>query len=345
MAEDYLTRPRLSVVIPTHNRLGLLGRVLYGLAAQDYPSNRFEVIVVVDGATDGTAEWLASYRPPYALRVIEQAQGGPARARNAGIEASQGKAVLFLDDDVVPTPRLVGAHARVYEADDRAVVIGRVLPCTAGGDHRPGWEHWEDAMAARDYQRLASGQYQPSGALFYTWNVSVSRACLDQVGGYDPTLAFQEDVDLGFRLQAAGAHFYFGAAAAGYHCGHRPTFASWCRRHYRFGFYRLVMQRRTSGHAWRSLSGSYRDYHPLTRLMLRLAIGQSLVREAISTALRGVAAGLDALHAWQASQPVYSALAVLHYWRGVEDALGDGARLRRLLGTPETAERRLLQVG
>ena len=94
-------------MLPTHNRRERLARVLAGLDRQSIARESFEVVVVDDGSTDGTPEWLAANATrQYGLRVVRQENGGPARARNAGIAAAQAPLILFLDDDVEPTAAL-----------------------------------------------------------------------------------------------------------------------------------------------------------------------------------------------------------------------------------------------
>lgn len=321
--------PALSVVIPTYNRRPLLRQVLAGLSQQTFPAWQFEVIVVVDGATDGTGAMLEALSTPFDLRVLYRDRSGPAGTRNAGLAAARGQAVVFLDDDVIPHPELIAAHASVHRYDERAVVIGRVTPCCAVP--RPGWEDWEDYIARRDYELLERNEACLGGGLFYTWNVSASRDCLNQAGGFDPTLAFQEDIDLGFRLEEAGVHFHFRPDAAGQHCGHRPTYSAWCRRHYRFGFHRaLLQQRRTTRHL-HSLRASIDSYHPLTRVFLWLTLGRTIVGQTAEGTFRATAAAFDALRVRPVSRVFYSLIAIHHYWRGVLDSVGDATLLRQKL--------------
>src|SRR6185503_13295826 len=79
---------RLSVVIPTYNRRERLERVLKALERQDTKPSEFEVVVVDDGSTDGTSAWLSSQPMTYRLRSLSLQNGGPARARNAGVETA-----------------------------------------------------------------------------------------------------------------------------------------------------------------------------------------------------------------------------------------------------------------
>ncbi|MEQ8440288.1 MAG: glycosyltransferase family 2 protein [Ilumatobacter fluminis] len=115
--------PALSIVVPTYNRRRRLDRVLRSLAGQrtDIP---FEVVVVSDGSTDDTDEYLSSASVPLPVRAIRQDNAGPAAARNRGIEAAAGDLIVFLDDDVVAGPELVARHAAEHDQDDRLVTIG-----------------------------------------------------------------------------------------------------------------------------------------------------------------------------------------------------------------------------
>ena len=93
----------ISVVVATHNQMERLRLVLCGLTCQRFPKERFEIIVVDDGCTDGTDAMLAAEYP--AVRVVEMRPNvGRCRARNAGVERAQGALVAFLDGDALPHP-------------------------------------------------------------------------------------------------------------------------------------------------------------------------------------------------------------------------------------------------
>lgn len=100
----------LSVVITTYNRAAGLVQLLTGLEAQD--DRNFEVVVAIDGSTDETETMLAGLRPSYPLTWINtHCPGyGLAVARNRGILAARGRAVVILDDDSRPDPGFIAAH-------------------------------------------------------------------------------------------------------------------------------------------------------------------------------------------------------------------------------------------
>src|SRR6185369_12818569 len=99
--------PAISVVIPTFNRLPRLQRVLSALAEQTVSASEFEVVVVSDGSTDGTDDYLAKGDTPVPVRHARQDNAGPAAARNHGVRLARGRLILFVDDDVVASPALV----------------------------------------------------------------------------------------------------------------------------------------------------------------------------------------------------------------------------------------------
>lgn len=124
MSSDPL--PFVSVIIPTYNRKDSLLRTLESLARQTYPADRFEVIVVDDGGSDGTEE-VAQRLFPFALRYIRQENQGDAIARNCGAQAARGDVLQFLDDDIVAEPEFLAAMAELHSCDQGLIAVGRLL--------------------------------------------------------------------------------------------------------------------------------------------------------------------------------------------------------------------------
>jgi glycosyltransferase involved in cell wall biosynthesis len=139
--------PDVSVVLPTYNRQAQLKQVLIGLEKQSYPFADFEVIVISDGSTDGTNEYLQAFAKKTLLnvKVIVQQNQGPAAARNHGIHRAQGQMVLFIDDDVVPVPGLIEAHMATHRQYAQDVVVMGPMLTPAEFKMKP-WVRWEQAM-------------------------------------------------------------------------------------------------------------------------------------------------------------------------------------------------------
>lgn len=206
------TALQISVIIPTHNRGKVLSRALQTIFRQTCPPNAFEVIVVVDGSTDGTTEMLRQFHPACKFLVLEQPNRGQAAARNAGARAACGDLILFLDDDMLCVPNLVAEHMRAHVSGDRQVVFGPVYvapgsPSTLA-TRRTGLE------AERWSKRLRrEGGTFPADA-FVGANTSVWRATFLELGGFDEEFRHAlEDVELGLRFWQAGLHFRFHEAA------------------------------------------------------------------------------------------------------------------------------------
>jgi glycosyltransferase involved in cell wall biosynthesis len=92
---------RVSVVIPTYNCAARLVRALQSIAAQTYPREHIEIVVVDDGSSDDTAERVAEFaaNAPGETRYVRQQNAGPAAARNHGLRLARGEAIAFLDAD------------------------------------------------------------------------------------------------------------------------------------------------------------------------------------------------------------------------------------------------------
>ena len=165
---------RVSVVIPTYNRLPLLRRVLAALETQSTPLADFEVIVVSDGATDGTDPFLDTLTTPLQLRPVFQTNSGVAAARNAGVAAARAPLILFLDDDVVPAPDLVAVHLQLHENHDNIVILG---PMLTPDDHAMSpWVSWEQVMLYRQYTGHGNRRLRAHGApVFYRQHLPLTR--------------------------------------------------------------------------------------------------------------------------------------------------------------------------
>jgi glycosyltransferase involved in cell wall biosynthesis len=183
--------PYFSVIIPTYNRRGSLAGCLDALDRQTLPPEQFEVIVAVDGSTDGTLEMLAAAHHSYRLRHTVRENGGAGRARNSGAGLATGEYLAFTEDDVVPDSDWL-AHAQVHLRDGNDDVLeGKTVYADSSASVR---------------------RFEPPGVpSFIPCNLIVRRTAFEECGGYDQEyfdrvrgLYFREDSDLGFRLLDRG---------------------------------------------------------------------------------------------------------------------------------------------
>lgn len=312
--------PIVSIILPTYNRLPQLQKVLAGLEAQTYPLTDFEVIVVSDGATDGTTEFLRVCETPLNLRLFVQQNSGAAAARNLGIEMAQGDIVLFLDDDVVPAPHLIAEHQAIHQRHQRDIVVLGPMLTPEDVVLKP-WVRWEQAMLYKQYADIAAGRWQPTARQFYTGNASLARHHLKAVGGFETTFRRAEDVELAYRLADHGLAFLFNPQAVGYHYAER-SFASWLQTPYAYGRNDVIFARDRSQH-WLlpTVMHEFHQRHPFIKAFTQLCLSRKQLSAVGVNSLRWAARLSNAAGLERLSDRAYSGIFNLCYYQGVADEL------------------------
>lgn len=206
---------RLSVITPTYNKLHLLRRTLDSLSKQSFPASDFEVLVIDDGSTDGTREYLENCSTPFALRTLPQGENrGRAAARNRGIEDASGELVVFLDDDMELVEGFLEAHWDFHQGRSKVAGIGNVI------NHPEVTEAPIDRyMSTRGAQKIKDQGRLP-WRYFSTNNASVRREDLQAIGGFDEQFRFYgfEDLELAYRLEKErGVQLWFVTGARSLH--------------------------------------------------------------------------------------------------------------------------------
>ncbi|GEM_PF-516010 len=189
--------PVVSVIIPAYNRAELLGPTLESVLAQTYAD--YEVIVVDDGSQDATGPAVQAYVPRFGGRlfyVYQRNQGLPG-ARNTGCRLARGRYLAFLDSDDLWKPEKLATQVPLLEADPRLGLIASMAEVIndAGQVVRVKPEAPPGDTLAEMVER---GTAPPSSFV-------ARREAMAQVGWFDPAIRpGLEDLDLGFRLAAAG---------------------------------------------------------------------------------------------------------------------------------------------
>jgi glycosyltransferase involved in cell wall biosynthesis len=227
------------------------------------------VVLVNDGSRDDTPAVIERARALATCRftVIEQANAGLARARNAGLAHAAGRRIAFIDDDILPTPVFVAEHLRSDAKHGDVVVRGAVINAESF-DHLP-----LPLWSMKNY----------SANWFWTSNVSVRRSRLDAAGGrFDESFAEYgwEDIELGLRLRALGSRAVFNRFAVVFH--YKPRAAA-------TNVTGMVRQVRAQARTAVRLE----QLHPGWRVAL--AVGDTIPQRALGAALRrsGAAARLE----------------------------------------------------
>ncbi|MCB9420718.1 MAG: glycosyltransferase [Ardenticatenaceae bacterium] len=314
----------LSVVVPTFNRLDRLRQVIRALEAQTYPHDLFEVIVISDGSTDGTDEFLQEIETPLNLRPVFQENQGVAVVRNRGIAEATASIVLFLDDDVVPDPCLLEEHMRIHQERDNVVVIGPML--TPSDFVMWPWVKWEQAQLTKQYDAMTSGKWDPTARQFYTGNASLRLTDVRAAGGFDPSFRRAEDVELAYRLSDMGLCFFYHPDAIGYHYAER-SFSSWITTPYVYGRNDVIFSR-DKNQSWLlpQLFREFRYRNIIVILISLFCLDRPTLTEWTIKGLKKFAEMVDDASLERVSQLIYSGIFNLRYYQGVSDELG-GRRL------------------
>ena len=310
----------LSIVLPTYNRLDQLKRVIAALGRQTFPADRLEVVVVSDGSSDGTNEYLRAADTSFELVPLLQENQGVAAARNNGVARTRAEIILFVDDDVVPVPELIEEHLKHHRQDDRVVVLGPMLP--PPDTKLLPWVQWEERMLEKQYEDMILGHWAPTARQFYTGNTSLARRHVLSAGGFDPAFRRAEDVELAYRLKDMGLRFIFEPKAVGYHYAQR-SFAAWSKIPYAYGRYDVVMTRE-KGQTW-LLPTVLKEYHgrnALTRGLTRLCLDRPRLGSAALGFLKALALIGDRIALESLPRYAYSGIFNLRYYQGIADALG-----------------------
>jgi len=178
----------ISAIVTTYNRPDLVREAIDSALAQTYED--LEVIVVDDGSTDETPEVLASYGDR--IRVVTKPNGGVASARNAGIRASSGELLAFLDDDDIWLPEKTAVQA-AYMAEHPEIGIC-YTDCARFNEHGELGDPDRKPLTGRVFTEFVENYF----IIFST--IVVPRAAIDRVGMFDEEYLRQDDLDFMARI-------------------------------------------------------------------------------------------------------------------------------------------------
>ena len=194
-------KPFISIVVPLRNEERYVERLIRSLLAQDYPTDRYEIIVADGGSTDGTLKLLASLDTEGRVRVLQNPGRTAPAALNVAIAAARGEIVTRVDGHSYVAPDYLSRIVAVMEETGASVVGG---PVRMDAD-----TPFRKALVEALYAPIAVGSV-PYRTLTTRAEVaslqtgSFRREVLDRVGTFDEALAVVEDLDMNTRIRKAG---------------------------------------------------------------------------------------------------------------------------------------------
>jgi GT2 family glycosyltransferase len=325
----------VSVILATFNRGPLLVRLLHQLAAQDFPTDEMEVVVVDDGSKEPAVDFVEPHRAAlsYSLTIITQANAGAAAARQRAATAATGELLVILDDDMQIRPNFISEHVRLHrQGSGKTCVMGRYAS-DPGIASMPLFERYYANMWDKLTRNVREGRLPVTGTIFSTGNASVRREDFLAVGGFDLSLKQAEDTELGLKLEKHGVTMVFSETAYTLHGSDHTELSRWLIRNYRYGVYDTRIARK---HAWAAHADPWRYVFYLPKLGLPF-LATSVVAPTFARLVSGVMVqatlAADKMGMQRLALRGAGVVFGMEYFRGVREENGSLGETVSALGT------------
>jgi glycosyltransferase involved in cell wall biosynthesis len=207
-----MIEPLVTIIIPTYNRRGWIGECLDSVKSQTY--QQIETLIIDDGSTDGTVEWLRG-EPRYSFAQIQvQAKnGGASVARNDGIRMARGELIVFIDSDDALAPNHIETAVRIFQQYPN---VG--LFCCDSTMIGPDGEvlfdgrTWHQIQAELKNRSLSSGVRTLRDVFQFSHifpGFTLPKAVFEKVGNFEQSIFPMDDYDLTLRVAGAGYEVYY----------------------------------------------------------------------------------------------------------------------------------------
>ena len=236
-----LYQPFFSIIIPSYNRLRRLAKCLQALSWLDYPSDRFEVIVVDDGGEKSLEDVVASFDGRLGLTLISQPNSGPAAARTKGAAHARGEFLAFTDDDCAPADSWLQTLAARFEKTPICAVGGRTVNAL------PKNLYSTASQLIIDYLYTYYNANPNRARFLATNNLALSAERFHAVGGFDASFsrAAGEDREFCDRWIHQGNRMIYAPEVLVFHA-HALTARTFWRQQFNYGMGAFLFHRMRS---------------------------------------------------------------------------------------------------
>lgn len=287
--------PFISVVIPTRGRPRALAACLGALAAQDYPRERFEVLVVEDGPGAPPTQVAQTLEPKIEIRILQQARSGPAAARNLAAQHARGVLLAFTDDDCLPAPEWLGRVAAASRAAPGCAIGGRTITAFPDNVYSAASQTVVDFVYAY-YNRV------PEQAHFFASNnLAVPAEAFRELGGFDERFTTAEDREFCDRWRRAGHRLVYEPRAVVVHANGLGL-AGFAMQHFGYGRGAFAFHRARSGPVAASVARESTFYLELPALARRAVTARKNDRALFASTLVIWQVANAAGFAWEATR-------------------------------------------
>jgi len=232
-----------SVIIPFYNRKDEIQELLESLEKQTLPKDQFEVILVDDGSTDGTKEWVGEFEKRSSINFdyVWKERGGPGATRNFGMENAEGNIFVFIDSDCTALPDWLTRIKNEFERDPSIQAFG-------GRDGAR--QEFSPLLKAINYSMTSflttggmRGGTKKRLAKFYprSFNMGIRRELYERIGGFG-NLRHGQDIEFSHRILQSGAKVAYFSDSVVYH-KRRKSLRIFFRQVFNWGVARINLSR------------------------------------------------------------------------------------------------------
>jgi exopolysaccharide biosynthesis polyprenyl glycosylphosphotransferase len=261
---------QISVIIPTYNNADILPACLEALLAQEYPHDKYEIIVVDDGSTDHTSEVVSQFTDSIpVVRYFHQANQGPAAARNNGAKHAAGDIIMFTDDDCVAEPQWIIQMSQPFHKSNGDIAAVK-------GAYKTRQSSFIAHFAQKEFEsRYRKMQKSRHIDFVDTYSAAFKREVFFSLNGFDTRFpeANNEDVEFSYRLAAENHKMVFNPDAIVYHT-HPDTLYKYLKMKFGRAYWRMAVYKSFPD---KMLSDSYTPQTLKLQIILSFLLLASLV--------------------------------------------------------------------
>lgn len=234
---------KYSLIIATYNRLDELRELFSSLDRVEFDPVAFEIVIVDDGSSDGTEEFIKSLDTPYSIQYLKQSNQGPGAARNLGMTRAKGDYFIFIDSDVL-------LPENYLEEIDRYVTSHNVDAFGGPDDSHPSFSDFLKAVNYSMTSFLGTGGTRGSRSSitkFYprSFNMGIHRRVYEKIGGMGG-LRHGQDMDFSARIYSEGFSVHLIPDAVVFH-KRRTSFWRFFKQIFNWGVARINLGRKHKG--------------------------------------------------------------------------------------------------
>ena len=247
-----MSAPEVSVVVASHGRPDRLRTLLDTLAAQTFPRERWELVIVHTYPPGVARETIEGHELARSGTVrhepIDPGRARPSVQREAGWRMAAAELIAVVDDDCRATPEWLAKLVAGAAANPGAIVQGATEP------HPDEWHLFETT-------HFSALRIEPPNREAQTCNILYPRALLERVGGFDERATTGEDIDLSLRAKATGAAHVGEPGALVYHDIVQLTLSEKIRSQYKWQHLAYVVKKHPELREWCALGVFWKREH------------------------------------------------------------------------------------